>query len=129
MSTITPTKSRIRRSHNQVPPSEEEHRSRLGSALHVATPRLPSSRLIKFLRWWLPAIVCLFGVAIAIIDDFDTTGLDAFAAFVGAGSSIWLMNFLWRLGVSGEEERDKEEEARVFLEVHGHWPDETGPDR
>lgn len=108
---------------------EPEHRSRLGSALNIETSRLPSSRLTRFLRWWLPTIVCLVGVAIAIIDNFDDTGLEALAALLGAGSSIWLMNFLWRLGVSGDEDRVKEEEARVFLEVHGHWPDEPGPDR
>jgi hypothetical protein len=113
----------------EIPASEPEHQSRLGSVLSVETARLPSSRLIRFLRWWLPAIVCLSGVAIAIIDNFDATGLDALAALLGAGSSIWLMNFLWRLGVSGDDDREKEEAARVFLEVHGHWPDEPGPDR
>jgi hypothetical protein len=59
-----------------------------------------------------------------VVDDFDGTGLDAFAAFVGAGSSIWLINFLWRLGVSGDDERDIEARDRVYLREHGHWPDE-----
>ena len=113
----------------EIPASEQEHQSWLRSVLTAETARLPSSRLVRFLRWWLPTIVCLTGVAIAIIDNFDVTGLDALAALLGAGSSIWLMNFLWRLGVSGEEDRDKEEAARMFLEVHGHWPDEPGPDR
>jgi hypothetical protein len=105
-----------------------ETQSRLRSALRTESERLPSTPFVLFLRWWLPAIVCLVGVAIAIVTKFDGEGLDALAAFVGAGSSIWLMNFLWRMGVSGEDERDKEAAARDFLTEHGHWPDEPAPD-
>jgi hypothetical protein len=86
--------------------------------------RLPVSLSVRLLRWWIPAVTCLAGIVILVVDDFDGTGLDAFAAFVGAGSSIWLINFLWRLGVSGDDERDREALDRVYLQEHGHWPDE-----
>jgi hypothetical protein len=86
--------------------------------------RLPVSLSVRLLRWWIPAVTCLVGIVILVVDDFDGTGLDAFAAFVGAGSSIWLINFLWRLGVSGDDERDLEALDRVYLREHGHWPDE-----
>ena len=92
--------------------------------LDAQTSRLPASWLTRFFRVWLPAIVCVFGVAIAAIEGFSDTSLDAMWAFLGAGSSIWLINFLWRLGVSGDDERDKEEAARAYLAEHGHWPDE-----
>jgi hypothetical protein len=32
---------------------------------------------------------------------------------------------MFRLGVSGDRERETEEEARRYLEKHGHWPDEA----
>jgi hypothetical protein len=108
---------------------EEESPSRLRSALRTESERLPSTPFVLFVRWWLPAIICLVGVAIAIDMKFDGEGLDALAAFVGAGGSICLLNFLWRMGVSGEDERDAEAAARDFLTEHGHWPDEPGPDR
>jgi hypothetical protein len=111
------------------PTCEEESQSQLRSALRTESERLPSTPLVLFVRWWLPAIICLVGVGIAIDMKFDGEGLDALAAFVGAGSSIWLLNFLWRMGISGEDERDAEAAARDFLTEHGHWPDEPGPDR
>jgi hypothetical protein len=76
------------------------------------------------MRRWLPAIVCLIGVVIGAIEGFDATGFDATMAFVGAGLSIWLINFLWRLGVSGDDERDQEDAARSYLAEHGRWPDD-----
>lgn len=92
--------------------------------LDPESARLPDSPVVRFLRLWLPAIVCLVGVAIGAIGGFAGTSFDAMMAFLGAGSSIWLINFLWRLGVSGDDERDREEAARAYLAEHGHWPDE-----
>ena len=91
---------------------------------NVDSDRLPTSRSVRVLRWWLPGILCLLGAVLLVVNGFDLFGVSAFAAFVGAGSSIWLTNFLWRLGVSGDDERDREAEGRVYLAKHGHWPDE-----
>jgi hypothetical protein len=109
------------------PENPNDHRPRGPGLLRVDSERLPRSPLITFLRWWLPAIVCLAGIAIAVISGFTDGGLEAMAGFLGAGSSIWLINFLWRLGVSGDEERAREDAARDYLAAHGHWPDEPGP--
>jgi hypothetical protein len=38
-----------------------------------------------------------------------------------------MINWLFRLGVSGDLEREEEERARQYLEEHGHWPDEEPP--
>jgi hypothetical protein len=92
--------------------------------LDADSDRLPVGLAVRLLRWWIPLALCLLGVAILVIDDFSDAGVDAFAAFVGAGSSIWLINFLWRLGISGDDERDREALDRVYLAKHGHWPDE-----
>ena len=91
--------------------------------LRAHSERLPVTLAVRLLRWWIPAGVCLAGFAILAADDFSSSGVDAFAAFFGAGSSIWLINFLWRLGVSGDDERDLEAEDRAYLARHGHWPD------
>ncbi|MBO0768816.1 MAG: hypothetical protein J2O48_09055 [Solirubrobacterales bacterium] len=78
----------------------------------------------KLWRTWLPLTLCVIGVALLIVKDFSAFGVDAFAAFVGAGSSVWLTNVLWRMGISGNQDRDDEEDARQYLALHGHWPDE-----
>jgi hypothetical protein len=31
---------------------------------------------------------------------------------------------LYRIGVAGDRDRDREEEARRFFDEHGRWPDE-----
>jgi hypothetical protein len=86
------------------------------------TERLPASLPVRLLRWWIPGILCLIGTVLMIADDFNTFGVSAFAAFAGAGSSTWLINFLWRLGVSGDDERELEARDRVFLATRGRWP-------
>lgn len=96
----------------------------MNKVFDTGTDRLPVGLAVRLLRWWIPAALCLLGVAILVIDDFNGAGTDAFAAFVGAGSSIWLINFLWRLGISGDDERDREALDRVYLAEHGHWPDD-----
>jgi len=101
---------------------DPEHRS----VLDPRSSRLPDSRVARFIRHGLPAIVCLIGLVIGAIEGFSGTGLDAMFAFLGAGSSIWLINWLWRLGVSGDDERDEENAARSYLAEHGRWPDEEG---
>jgi hypothetical protein len=98
----------------------QQHNQILGAS----SPRLPSGPLVQVMRIWLPLSLCLIGVALLVIDDFDGFGVSAFAAFAGAGVSIWLANFLWRMGVSGDDEREQEAADRAYLADHGHWPDE-----
>ncbi len=80
---------------------------------------------VDFWRAWLPAILCTGGIVVLIVDGFDLFGVDAFAAFVGAGLSVLLTNYLWRLGIAGNKDRDDEEEARQYLAEHGHWPEDS----
>ena len=75
-----------------------------------------------FVRWILPALICLGGL-IAIIAAPDEA--EAGAMFVGAGLSVWLLNLLYRVGVTGDRERHREDEARDYFDRHGHWPDES----
>lgn len=99
------------------------------SAAPAGRNQLPSSPLIRFLRWWLPGIVILAGVLVAVVNGFDEDSLDGASAIIGAGSSLWLMNFLWRIGVVGDRARDKEDDARAFFDRNGYWPDEEPSQR
>jgi hypothetical protein len=51
-------------------------------------------------------------------------GTEGFAMCVGGGLSVLMLNFLYRLGVSGDREREQEEAARAYFDRHGRWPDE-----
>jgi hypothetical protein len=79
-----------------------------------------------FVRWILPAAICIAGIVMMIVaPDIVEAG----AMVVGAGLSVWLLNLLYRVGVTGDRDRATEDEARDFFDRHGHWPDEPPPAR
>jgi hypothetical protein len=81
---------------------------------------------LTFLRHGLPLLICLGAIVMVAIEP-NTTGLEGAALLVSAGLSVWLLNWLWRVGVTGDKERDDEERARAYFDEHGHWPDEAPP--
>ena len=78
---------------------------------------------MTFVRWGLPALICLGGV-VAIALNPDRNGLEGGLLIVSAGLSTLLLNWLYRVGVAGERERDEEDRARAYFDEHGVWPDE-----
>jgi len=73
-------------------------------------------------RYVLPGAIVLAGVVVLLVNH-SINGLDGFAMFVGVAGAILLLNVLYRVGVSGDRERDEEEAAREYLDEHGRWPD------
>jgi hypothetical protein len=97
------------------------------SLFNTTSDRLPDTLPVRLLRLWIPLALCIIGTILLLADEAGE-GRDAEAVeVVGAGSSTWLINFLWRLGVSGDDERDLEAKDRDYLAEHGHWPDEQNP--
>ena len=97
-------------------------RGKSSGLFRTTSERLPLSASVRLLRWWIPAALCLVGVVLLVAENFDAFGVSAFAAFAGAGSSTWLINWLWRIGVSGDEEREREAKDRAFLATRARWP-------
>lgn len=83
--------------------------------------------LLAFLRYGLPGLVCAVGIGWGVARGFDELGLEIAVLLVAAGSSLWLMNLLMRVGIAGDAERDAEDEARAYFDEHGIWPDEARP--
>ena len=83
---------------------------------------------MRFIRYGLPALICIGGVA-AIVIEPNRNGLEGAVLIVSAGLSVWLLNWLYRVGVSGERERDREDDARAFFDRHGVWPDDLSPEQ
>jgi hypothetical protein len=81
---------------------------------------------VRFLRYGLPGLICAVGVVWGLARGFDELGLEIAVLLVAAGSSLWLMNLLMRVGIAGDAERDAEDEARAYFDEHGVWPDEAG---
>ena len=86
--------------------------------------RHTSARIgLGVVRYGLGGALVLAGIVFIVVNP-GGFGVDGFALAVGGGLSVLLINFLFRLGVSGDREREREEEARRYLDEHGVWPDE-----
>lgn len=78
---------------------------------------------MRSLRYGLPAALAIAGVLFLAIRR-DTLGLEMWAMLWGSAISVLLFNLLFRLGASGDRERQAEAEAREYFAKHGRWPDE-----
>jgi hypothetical protein len=85
----------------------------------AAPPRTPT--LLHFTRHGIAALAVLAGI---VAMSFGTRpSLIGGAALIGAGLAIWLIAWLYRVGVAGDATRDAEERARRFFDRTGRWPD------
>jgi hypothetical protein len=74
------------------------------------------------LRYVLPAAVILAGIVVMAMGS--ETDLEGGGGIVGAGLAIFFINWLFRTGAAGEAEREAEDRAREYFDLHGRWPDE-----
>ena len=80
--------------------------------------------MLNFTRIWLPLAIAIAG-AVGIVVGHGRTG----AAGVGVGLllvalCVWMINWMFRLSVESNHDREREEEAREYFDAHGRWPDE-----
>jgi len=73
------------------------------------------------IRYGIPLVLVVAGMIVSA--TAGGVGLAAGALFFSAGTAILLLNVLYRIGVEGDKERDKEERAREYFDRHGRWPD------
>jgi hypothetical protein len=82
-----------------------------------------SANTMLAVRYGLPAAIAIAGLIVLIFNQ-SINGLEGFAMAIGIAGSVLLLNVLYRVGVSGDRERDEEEAARVYFDEHGRWPGE-----
>ena len=78
-------------------------------------------------RIGLPLALVITGVVLMIAGDFNSdrsttaaTGL----VLAGIGLMVWMLNWLFRMSIDSNVEREREELAREYFDKHGHWPGE-----
>jgi hypothetical protein len=81
------------------------------------------AKLLLFVRYVLPALIVAGGVAVLVLSG-SGSATHGSMGIIGAGIAVWLLSFFYRIGASGERERDAEEDARAYFDRHGRWPDE-----
>jgi hypothetical protein len=80
--------------------------------------------LMLTVRYGIAAALIVAGQVVLIADNGPRgAGLEGWALFTGAGLAVLLLNLLFRMGVEGDRDREREENARRYFDEHGHWPD------
>jgi hypothetical protein len=80
-------------------------------------------KLLVFVRYVLPALIVVGGLVPLLVSD-SQSALHGSMGIIGAGIAVWLLSYFYRVGASGDRDRDAEEEAREYFDRHGRWPDE-----
>lgn len=86
----------------------------------TSDPTPPSIPMI-LLRYVLPAVVVVGGLIVMALGG--ESAVEGGAGIVSAGVAIYFINWLFRAGASGEQQRDREDAAREHFDRHGRWPD------
>ncbi|MCW2954860.1 MAG: hypothetical protein JWQ48_4030 [Conexibacter sp.] len=72
-------------------------------------------------RYGIPLAMAIAGI-VAFLHGGIWQGFGV--VVIGFGITVLGLNVLFRVSVRSNKERDVEEQARDYYEVHGHWPDE-----
>jgi high-affinity Fe2+/Pb2+ permease len=97
------------------------------------TDHAPESGLARLLltatRVWLPLAIAIAGVVLIVIGGTGSghhspTVAAAGVALLIAAVIVWMINWMFRMSVQSNREREQEEQAREYFDRHGHWPDD-----
>jgi hypothetical protein len=100
----------------------------LSKTSESATESEHSPTGLLIVRYGFGGVMVLGGIVMLIVSPAGL-GVDGFAMAVGGGLSVLLLNFMYRLSVSSELDREREEEARAYFDEHGDWPEDKPRER
>ncbi len=75
-------------------------------------------------RVWLPAGIALAGVVAIILGHGHTTLASAGVVLLGAALIVWMINWLFRMSIDSNRDREEEERAREYFDRTGRWPED-----
>jgi protein-S-isoprenylcysteine O-methyltransferase Ste14 len=95
-------------------------------------PSRSGGRLLTLTRIWLPLAIAAAGIVLIVIghgrysDLANTPSLESAAgvSLLLVALIVWMINWMFRMSVDSNRDREIEEEAREFYDRHGYWPDE-----
>ena len=79
---------------------------------------------LSIARIWLPLAIAAVGVALVIAGHAKGGLAAAGVVLLGTALIVWMLNWLFRMSIESNRDREREEEARRFYDEHGRWPDE-----
>jgi hypothetical protein len=88
-------------------------------------PRVPRKHLLlSATRLWLPLLIAVAGVVGLVVGHGRTAAAGAGVGLLLVALTVWLINWMYRISVASNRDRDREEEARAYFDRHGRWPDD-----
>jgi protein-S-isoprenylcysteine O-methyltransferase Ste14 len=86
-------------------------------------------------RVWLPAAIAVAGIVLLVIGHGSYSNLASTHSLESAAGVslllvaliVWMLNWMYRLSVRSNEDREYEERAREYFDRTGRWPDEDQP--
>ncbi len=100
---------------------------------HDDDPELSfGSFLLSFTRVWLPVVIAALGVALIVaghgsyssLVNTDSIETACGVAVLIVALMVWMINWMYRLGVSSSDDREAEERAREHFDRTGSWPED-----
>jgi protein-S-isoprenylcysteine O-methyltransferase Ste14 len=95
-------------------------------------PRTPGGATMRFMRYWLPGGIAVFGVVLIVLGHAAysySTSSHSLESATGVALLIvavivWMINWMYRLSISSNIEREEEEQAREHFDRTGRWPED-----
>lgn len=75
-------------------------------------------------RIWLPIVIAIVGVVAIVLGHARTALAGAGVVLLGIALIVWMINWLFRMSVESNRDREHEEAAREYFDQHGRWPGE-----
>ena len=73
---------------------------------------------------WLPLAIGVAGIVAIVLGHGRTGEAAAGVGLVIVALIVWMINWLFRLSLQSNRERETEERAREYFDRHGRWPGE-----
>jgi high-affinity Fe2+/Pb2+ permease len=97
-------------------------------------PLTPGRVILAATRIWLPLAIAVAGVVLIVLGHASLSNQAGGRALEAASGVallivaiiVWMVNWMFRLSVQSNRDREVEEEAREYFDRHGYWPGE-GP--
>ncbi len=80
--------------------------------------------MLTLTRIWLPLAIAVAGGVAIVIGHGHTGTAAAGVGLVLVALTVWMINWMYRMSVDSNRERDREEAAREYFSEHGRWPNE-----
>ena len=84
----------------------------------------PGRLLLTATRVGLPIVIAIGGVVAIVIGHGRTPAAGAGVGLLLVALIVWMINWMFRMSVESNRDRDREEDARRYFDLHGRWPDE-----